>query len=118
MSSTNIFISDLHLGLQNAEKEKQKELLLVKLFDEVVCNADRLFILGDLFDYWFEYRRVIQKGFLKTLAGLQNLADKGVEIHYIIGNHDFLHDDFFEKEIGLKKVYQDPFSIELEGKKF
>ncbi len=118
MNSTNIFISDLHLGLQTAEKEKAKEDLLVKLFDEVASKADRLFILGDLFDYWFEYRRVIQKGFLKTLAGLQALSEKGVEIHYIIGNHDFLHDDFFEKEIGIKKVYQDPFSISLNGKQF
>lgn len=118
MSSTNIFISDLHLGLQPADTEKKKEDLLVKLLDEVAFKADRLFILGDLFDYWFEYRRVIQKGFLKTLAGLQTLSEKGVEIHYIIGNHDFLHDDFFEKEIGIKKVYQDPFSITLDGKKF
>lgn len=118
MSSTNIFISDLHLGLQPADMEKKKENLLVKLLDEVASKGDRLFILGDLFDYWFEYRRVIQKGFLKTLAGLQTLSEKGVEIHYIIGNHDFLHDDFFEKEIGIKKVYQDPFSIDLDGKKF
>ena len=118
MSSTSIFISDIHLGLQPAETEKEKENLLVKLFDEVACKADKLFILGDLFDYWFEYRRVIQKGFLKTLAGLQTLSEKGVEIHYIIGNHDFLHDDFFEKEIGIKKVYQDPFPITLDGKKF
>lgn len=118
MSSTNIFISDLHLGLQTPEKELEKENLLVKLLDEVAGKADRLFILGDLFDYWFEYRRVIQKGFLKTLAGLQTLSEKGVEIHYIIGNHDFLHDDFFEKEIGIRKVYQNPFSITLDGKKF
>jgi UDP-2,3-diacylglucosamine hydrolase len=118
MSSTNIFISDIHLGLQKPETEKEKENKLVKLLDEVGSKADRLFILGDLFDYWFEYRRVIQKGFLKTLAGLQTLAEKGVEIHYIIGNHDFLHDNFFEDEIGCKKVYQDPFDITIEGKKF
>ena len=118
MSSTNIFISDVHLGLQRPEKEKAKENLLVKLLDEVASKGDRLFILGDLFDYWFEYRRVIQKGFLKTLAGLQTLAEKGVEIHYIIGNHDFLHDDFFEKEIGIRKVYQNPFDMTIDGKKF
>jgi len=118
MSSKYIFISDIHLGLQPPAKEKAKENLLVKLLNEEASGADKLFILGDLFDYWFEYRRVIQKGFLKTLAGLQTLAEKGVEIHYIIGNHDFLHDDFFEKEIGIKKVYSDPFSIMLEGKKF
>ena len=118
MNSVNIFISDVHLGLQSPETEREKENRLVRLLDEVGSGADRIFILGDLFDYWFEYRRVIQKGFLKTLAGLQVLAEKGVEIHYIIGNHDFLHDNFFEKEIGIKRVYQDPFEIVIDGKKF
>jgi UDP-2,3-diacylglucosamine hydrolase len=111
------FISDLHLGLQETEIEKRKEALLVSLLSHIRSDAEKLFILGDLFDYWFEYKRVIQKGFFRTLTALADLSEAGTEIHYIIGNHDFLHRDFFEREVGVK-LYHEPLSITLEGKKF
>ncbi len=119
MRRSNIyyFVSDLHLGLQSEEKEKVKERLFTDFLDNISPDAKALFILGDLFDYWFEYKRVVQKGFFRTFTALQNLAERGTEIHYIIGNHDFLHRDFFEKEFGAK-VYQDSLSLELDGKKF
>jgi UDP-2,3-diacylglucosamine hydrolase len=114
LSKTYYFISDLHLGLQSPEKEKAKENLFVDFIANIKNDADELFILGDLFDYWFEYKRVIQKGFVKTLAALQSLSEKGVKIHYLIGNHDFLHKNFFEEEIGAI-LYEDPLEIELNG---
>jgi UDP-2,3-diacylglucosamine hydrolase len=114
---TYYFISDIHLGLLAADIESEKEKLLVKFLKHALESCDELFIIGDLFDYWFEYKRVIQKGFTRTLAALADLSDAGKEVHYIIGNHDFFHRDFFEKEIGVK-VYRDPVETELNGKKF
>jgi len=107
----------VHLGLQDKETEKRKENLLVRFLNSVPAEGDELFILGDLFDYWFEYKRVYQKGFFKTLAALNSLSERGVKIHYFIGNHDFFHNGFFEKEIGVI-LYDKPVSRELNGKKF
>jgi len=114
---TYFFISDIHLGLMAVDIEKEKEKLLVKFLKHASESCDELFIIGDLFDYWFEYKRVIQKGFIRALAALADLSDAGKKIHYIIGNHDFMHRDFFEKEIGVK-IYHDPVETELNGKKF
>lgn len=111
------FISDIHLGLQTPEVEKVKEKKLVEFLNFAKDNCDELIILGDLFDYWFEYRRVIQKGFFNTLTIMQSIAEKGIKIHYIIGNHDFLHRDFFEKEIGAT-LYFDPIVMKCNSKKF
>ncbi|RJQ61527.1 MAG: UDP-2,3-diacylglucosamine diphosphatase [Stygiobacter sp.] len=114
---TYFFISDVHLGLQNENLERGKEKLLVDFLKFAESNCDELFIVGDLFDYWFEYKRVIQKGFIRTLGALASFRDTGKDIHYIIGNHDFLHKDFFEKEIGVK-VYEEEIITELNGSKF
>jgi len=112
-----LFISDQHLGLQTKEIENKKERLLVKFLKFAEDNCDELFILGDLFDYWFEYKRVYQKGFFRTFTALQDVAERGIRIHYFIGNHDFLHRDFFTKEIGIK-LYEAPIDVMLNGKKF
>lgn len=117
MKDSYLFISDVHLGLQSKEAEKDKERLLVKFLQMASLEARELYILGDLFDYWFEYKRVYQKGFFRTLTALEDLAESGTKIHYIIGNHDFSHRDFFGTEIGAK-LYELPIEALLEGKKF
>jgi len=117
VNKTYLFISDIHLGLQSKEIETKKERLLVKFLDYAKENCDELFIAGDLFDYWFEYKKVYQKGFFRTLTALQNLNEKGVKVNYFIGNHDFFHKDFFEKEIGVR-LYHDGKEFLLNGKKF
>ncbi len=106
------FISDVHLGLCSKEIEKKKERLLVKFLEFCSTDAKEVFIVGDLFDYWFEYRRVYQKGFFRTLTALQDLVEKGIKVHYIIGNHDFMHRDFFQKEIGAF-LYENPLEVKL-----
>lgn len=116
-NKTYFFISDLHLGLDSKEIESEKEKKLISFLNYAKNNCDELFIVGDLFDYWFEYKRVIQKGFYKTYAALKDFSESGRRIHYFIGNHDFLHRDFFEKEIGAK-LYNNPIAIELNNKKF
>lgn len=117
MKDTIIFISDIHFGLLPKEEEKSREKLFIKFLEYASTQAKEIYILGDLFDYWFEYKRVIQKGFFRTLTAMHNLTENGIKIHYLIGNHDFLHKDFFEKEIGAA-LYHNPISIELNGSKF
>lgn len=117
IQKTYFFISDIHLGLQTKEIEREKEKNLVSFINFAKDNCDELFIIGDLFDYWFEYKRVIQKGFFRTLAALTDFAESGKKIHYFIGNHDFLHRDFFEKEIGTI-LYHDAAELVLNNKKF
>jgi UDP-2,3-diacylglucosamine hydrolase len=117
VNKTYLFISDIHLGLRSKVEEKQKENLLIKFLQFAKGNCDELFILGDLFDYWFEYKHVYQKGFFRTLSSLHDLTERGIKIHYIIGNHDFMHRDFFEKEIGVK-LYEKDIETELNGSRF
>jgi UDP-2,3-diacylglucosamine hydrolase len=112
-----LFISDIHLGLQAKEKEKEKEKLLVKFLNFAGENGSELFIVGDLFDYWFEYRKVYQKGFFRTLTALQDLTNSGVKVHYFIGNHDFMHRNFFRDEIGVE-LLEDGIERELDSKRF
>jgi UDP-2,3-diacylglucosamine hydrolase len=112
-----LFISDVHLGLQSRDIEKEKERKLVEFLNFAKNNCDDLFIAGDLFDYWFEYRKVYQKGYFRTLTALQDLVEAGVKVHYFIGNHDFFHNGFFEKEIGLL-LYHNPAEFHLNDKRF
>ena len=115
--SNYYFISDIHLGLESREKEQIKESKLIALLDEIKKNGRELFICGDLFDYWFEYRSVYQKGYFRTLTGIYNLVQSGVKVHYFIGNHDFMHRDFFTKEIGVI-LHSSDKTVTIEGKKF
>lgn len=113
----SIFISDLHFGLLSQEAEKLREKKFIDFLQFAKNNCDQFFILGDLFDYWFEYRRVIQKGYFRTLTAISDLVEAGIKVHYIIGNHDFMHRDFFENEIGVT-LYENELKIEIENKKF
>lgn len=117
MNKPYLFISDIHLGLETKEIESRKEKLLVKFLNFAKENGKELFIIGDLFDYWFEYKRVYQKGFFRTLTALQDLTESGVKVHYLIGNHDFMHGDFFEKEIGAV-MYENNLEKVIDGKRF
>lgn len=116
-SGSYVFISDLHLGISDAETETKKESVLVNFLRNLSGETEALFIVGDLYDYWFEYRKVYQKGFFRTLAALYSLKERGIKIFYVIGNHDFMHRDFFEKEIGAVMI-EDSLPINLLGKKF
>lgn len=117
MNDSYLFISDIHLGLKSKIIENRKERLLVDFLKFANDNAKELFIVGDLFDYWFEYKKVYQKGFFRTFTALQDLTEKGIKLHYLIGNHDFMHNNFFRDEIGAI-MYEDPVKCLLDGKKF
>ena len=111
------FISDIHLGGQPPEKEKEKKKALYSFFEMIKKNKGTLVILGDLFDLWYEYKHAIPKEHAKTVGKLFELREAGIEVHFILGNHDFWIDDFFSKDLGFH-VYHDPSDIEFNGKKF
>ncbi len=112
-----IFISDVHLGMGTPEEEKQKEIKLVTFLYEKLNSGDRLFIVGDLFDFWFEYKNVIPKGHMRILSCLSELVDNGVRIDYFAGNHDFWVGEFFRKELGLV-FHADPVTEKIDDKTF
>ena len=111
------FFPDVHLGLQDKEREKEKEQRLLSFLTHVQENAEELFIVGDLFDYWFEYNHVIPRGYHHVLSKLGSIVDSGIAVHYIAGNHDFWLRDFFPMDLGIP-VYKEPIGIERYGKKF
>jgi UDP-2,3-diacylglucosamine hydrolase len=110
------FISDVHLGLGTREHEKNKENQLLAFLRGIFPSTEMLFIVGDLFDFWFEYKTVIPKGFHRTLAALQEFTDAGKPIHYLAGNHDFWMNNYFADELGMM-LHLDPFEITVQGKR-
>ena len=96
------FASDLHLGMQPPDKSLEREKLFVEWLEEIRKDARELWLLGDVFDYWFEYKKVVPRGFTRFLGALASLSDEGVEIHLIPGNHDIWVFDYLPTEIGLK----------------
>jgi UDP-2,3-diacylglucosamine hydrolase len=110
------FFSDVHLGLGPRHKEKAKENALLGFLEEIRPDTEELFIVGDLFDFWFDYATVIPRGYHRTLAALQAFTDAGKPIHYLVGNHDCWMKDFFETEIGVV-LHRDPFEMTVQGRR-
>lgn len=111
------FISDTHFGFYEYSREKPLIEKFEKLCKIITENQGDFFILGDLFDYWFEYKSVIQKYSYRILTCLEKISESGVNITYIIGNHDFAHRDLFEKELNIK-VLDKPCTKIIFDKKF
>lgn len=110
------FISDVHLGLGAPAEEREKQGRLIGFLEHASRDATHLFILGDLFDAWIEYRTVIPKGFHRVLSRLHDIADSGVDVHFLVGNHDFWIRDYFSSEMGIK-THMEAFDVELDGKR-
>jgi UDP-2,3-diacylglucosamine hydrolase len=111
------FISDVHLGLFERKKDQLREQQLLELLRVISKDCSALYLVGDIFDYWFEYKTVVPRHFYRTLAALKWMRESGIEIEYLMGNHDFGHLDFFEKELDIK-IYPDDIERNLLGKKF
>lgn len=110
------FISDVHLGLADRATERAKEDILLAFLRSIISSTDQLFIVGDLFDFWFEYKTVIPKGFHRTLSGLQEFTDRGIPVHFLAGNHDFWMGDFLTEELGMT-LHRDPFEVTIDRKR-
>lgn len=112
-----LFLSDSHLGFFERDRDRRREDLLLDVLRAAGRRATEVFIVGDLFDFWFDYKSVVPREFYRTLAALSELRGRGVNIYYLIGNHDFGHYDFFSKELGIDPLPGD-LEITLDGKKF
>ncbi|MBC3845843.1 UDP-2,3-diacylglucosamine diphosphatase [Winogradskyella echinorum] len=110
------FASDNHLGAPTSEASKPREKKFVAWLDDIKHDAAAIFLLGDLFDFWFEYKTVVPKGFTRTLGKLAELSDSGIPIHYFVGNHDLWMNGYFEEELGIP-VYHNPheFTFSFEA---
>src|SRR5438094_3286306 len=111
MSARYYFISDVHLGTGSREEDRAREARLLRLLRRIQDEATKgevggLFIVGDLFDSWFEFSSVIPRRHVRTIAALADIADH-IPIEYLMGNHDFGHRDFFEKELRIPILRQD-----------
>ena len=111
------FISDAHLGSRIVTNPREHEMRLVNWLDKVKKDAEAIFMLGDMFDFWFEYKTVMPKGYVRFLGKLAELVDSGIEIHFFTGNHDIWTFGYLENEVGLI-VHHKPQTFELKGKKF
>lgn len=111
------FLSDIHLGAPDHEASLQREKRMVKFLDEIKNDAEIIFILGDLFDFWYEYKKVVPKGYVRILGKLAALTDSGITIYFFVGNHDMWMNGYFEKELNID-VFHDPKQFEFNGKQF
>ncbi len=111
------FLSDAHLGSLAIPHARMQERRLVNFLDSIKHKAAAVYLLGDIFDFWHEYKNVVPKGYTRLLGKISELTDMGVEVHFFIGNHDLWVGDYFEKECGMT-LHRQSSTIELHGSVF
>jgi UDP-2,3-diacylglucosamine hydrolase len=111
------FLSDFHLGAPNEIASRKREDRLVRFLNHAKQDAAAFFIVGDIFDFWFEYKTVVPKGFVRLLGCLAQISDAGIPIHIFTGNHDLWMHDYLTKELNAK-VYFEPKQFQFGGKQF
>jgi UDP-2,3-diacylglucosamine hydrolase len=110
------FLSDFHLGAPNYEQSLEREKKIVAFLDSIQSSAQEVFIVGDMFDFWYEYKTTVPKGYTRLLGKLAAFTDAGIPIHFFVGNHDMWMNGYFEKELNIP-VYHQPQVFERFGKK-
>jgi len=111
------FASDQHFGVPTLEKSHERERLFVKWLEMAEKDAEHIFLLGDLFDFWFEYKSVVPRGYTRVLGKIAQITDKGIPVSFFVGNHDLWMWDYFKEELGVN-VYHKPRVFDFFGKKF
>jgi UDP-2,3-diacylglucosamine hydrolase len=111
------FASDFHLGIDGRLSSRQREQQMVRWLDGIRHDAEAIYLVGDIFDFWFEYRTVIPKGYVRLFGKLAELSDAGIPIHFFTGNHDLWMFDYFPKELGVS-VHTQPIQATIHGKHF
>lgn len=111
------FLSDFHLGIPDHKTSLERERRIIAFFESVKDQAEAIFIVGDMFDFWYEYRQVVPKGYVRLLGKLGEFTDAGIAIHFFVGNHDMWMTDYFQKELNIP-VYYEPKEFEFNNKKF
>ena len=116
--SKNIyFASDFHLGLAAGSPPLERERMVVKWLNSILHNAKEIYLLGDIFDFWWEYKLVVPRGFTRFLGTIATITDSGIPVHYFTGNHDMWVSDYLSKECGMI-IHTTPFTTIFNGKKF
>jgi UDP-2,3-diacylglucosamine hydrolase len=111
------FLSDFHLGAPNHSSSLEREKLIVQFLDEIKTSAAEIFLVGDMFDFWYEYRKVVPKGYVRLLGKLAELSDAGIPMHFFVGNHDMWMKDYLQTELNIP-IYFEPKEFDRNGKKF
>ncbi len=111
------FASDFHLGVPNAAQSLVREKKLVQWLSDIEKDAQHIFLVGDIFDFWFEYKTVVPRGFTRLLGKLASLTDRGIQVHYFTGNHDMWTFGYLEKETGVT-LYRNPIEVRIQNKLF
>ena len=111
------FASDNHLGAPSAVESLPREKKFVAWLDLVKKDAEAIFLMGDLFDFWFEYKKVVPKGFTRTLGKLAELTDSGISVFYFVGNHDLWMNGYFEEELNIP-VFHRPQELTINNTAF
>ena len=109
------FVSDIHLGSGDKTEQRRVERLFLDFLAKIEADAETLFLVGDIFDFWFEYKQVVPKGFVRVLGRLAELSDKGIRVVMLTGNHDMWVDDYLTEECGIE-LYTTPQRFTLAGK--
>ncbi len=117
MGKKVFFASDFHLGVPDLESSQIRERKIVEWLDSIAPEAEAIFLLGDLFDTWFEYREVVPRGFVRLLGKLAELSDRGIRIDIFTGNHDFWTRDYFQDELGAQ-VHTSEILLQIGDKRF
>jgi UDP-2,3-diacylglucosamine hydrolase len=117
MTKNIYFASDFHLGSPNHRESRLREDRIVRWLNSIEQSCSELFLMGDIFDFWFEYKSVVPKGFVRLFGKLAAMSDQGIKIYFFKGNHDMWVSDYFIKEMGIR-IVSDEFIMEREGKRF
>lgn len=111
------FLSDFHLGAPNAASSLEREKKIVAFLDEIKTDAATIFLVGDMFDFWYEYRTVVPKGFVRLLGKLAEITDAGIPVHFFVGNHDMWMKTYLQNELNIP-VYFEPKEFDFNNKQF
>ncbi len=111
------FISDFHLGAPDYQKSLVREKLIVRFLAQAQRDAAHIFIVGDMFDFWYEYKTVVPRGYTRIMGKLAEITDSGIPVSFFVGNHDMWMRDYFERELNIP-VYYEPKEFVFNNKKF
>ena len=111
------FLSDFHLGAPDRKSSLEREKIIIQFLEKIKNDAAEIFIVGDIFDFWYEYRKVVPKGYVRLLGKLAEITDAGIKIHFFVGNHDMWMKNYFQQELNIP-VYFEPKDFEWNGKTF
>ncbi|MEI9944114.1 MAG: UDP-2,3-diacylglucosamine diphosphatase [Chitinophagaceae bacterium] len=111
------FLSDFHLGAPNHAASLEREKIIVQFLDEIKNDAAEIFLVGDMFDFWYEYRKVVPRGYVRLLGKLAELTDMSIPMHFFVGNHDMWMKDYFQKELNIP-VYYHPKNLRETERNF